>query len=278
MSGEGNEAPAEPWTKLKEEIAWRRNRERADWNANQALLLEMTAKITLDQCAPIKLFFKTSPDWKCPCCEYGKREIASSNKHGRLLLNLVLHHDHIEDFARSFLFDLAPEWRGRLPTRVATRLQQISAVMRRFAPVVICQRCNMLDTEAARMAKPKPPPFFSFSSDEISKMIDRSTRYSEGVVRLKEDRVLRLTPYALTQHNDVLRDMRTIISTLVSRARNDDSDDEFFLYRTAGYKEEWLPQARAREEERRVEMRLVRDMAANSSSSATNQLHSPQLR
>ncbi|TWB39004.1 hypothetical protein [Nitrospirillum viridazoti] len=121
-------------------------------------------------------------NWKCPCCNREKKEIAYKNSSGILIAKVASHHDHFIDFInRSFVQSLGSRWNenGNVNHDVAERLYPTLVA---FENVVICEACNQADGKAKQvialsLANSDPESvstvmeYFSFSVDEIRSFI-----------------------------------------------------------------------------------------------------------
>jgi len=92
--------------------------------------------------------------WTCPICERKKISIGRVGKSGKIILDIVTHHDHSSDY---------------LDCDYGRRTQR-TLYAQRFDPITVCAECNVAEAnvKGAIIAE----QWFSFSPEEIRRFID----------------------------------------------------------------------------------------------------------
>lgn len=129
---------------------------------NIDLLFDLCAAHGAARPGDVANFMDTPADWRCRPCLRSKPEIARVDKNGRLLCQIVLHHDHFDQY---------------VPDDVRKGLRNVSFTaevagrdhLTRFLPELICQDCNTADAAAKKIVG--APSVFSFAPHEIALMI-----------------------------------------------------------------------------------------------------------
>lgn len=180
---------------------------------NIDLLFDLCERHGARRPGDIANFMETHSEWRCRPCMRTKSEIARLDKNGRLLCQIVLHHDHFDEYVPD---DLRKSLRSiGFAAESAGRDHLI-----RFLPELICQDCNTADAAAKRVVG--APNVFSFAPHEIALFIQVTANQShdiknEIVVSLYEElrpilrrlsKVVRDTPrrFESTDEWHVLRD------------------------------------------------------------------------
>ena len=180
-------------------------RQNADHHANAALLRSFTDGIELQHTAPVHLFFDTPPEWQCPCCGLRKSECPRLDRHGKLLLAIVEHHDHAEDYAKEYLRSKEASTAGS-----GTKLERVEGVLRRFFRTPICQSCNELDVKLKHIVS--APRLFSFSPREMREVI-MASRYRDDF----DGSLHRVYAAALAEHEANIEDARALLDRMIKR-------------------------------------------------------------
>lgn len=128
---------------------------------NARLLMQLRDDFRARDLGSISGFFRTRPDWMCPCCFRSKMDIARLDKNGNLLCALVDHHDHFGDCAHDQLRNIFPTW---------TECEARVASFRRFPHTLVCQDCNVAEPAAKYIVA--APEYFSFAPHEIAAFIE----------------------------------------------------------------------------------------------------------
>ena len=196
-----------PQERIGDRLEWLK-RQNNEHLANDALLHRLAGGIELQHTAPIDLFFETEPRWKCPCCSRSKDECVRLDKHGKLLLGIVVHHDHAEGYAKEYLRSKGADIRDRF---WHPRLGQVKELLQRFRRTPICQGCNERDVELKRLVN--APPLFSFSPDDMH-AINVAAYLADG---FDEAALHRVYAEALAEHEANCEDVRALLDAMLKR-------------------------------------------------------------
>lgn len=93
-----------------------------------------------------------SQNWKCPICNRDKLSIARIGKSNKIIMDIVTHHDHSDDYIV----------RDQL-------ISEKNLLIRRFEPILICSDCNVAEANAKSSLYLEK--WFSFSPYEIGMFI-----------------------------------------------------------------------------------------------------------
>lgn len=167
------------------------------WSAQTRSLLKkfQTEQLTLNTA-----WAQTPVNWRCPCCQRDKTEIARLTDNGVLLCQLDWHHDHLSDAAGEIMRNLA--LRGSDPEIKHVRKRACAIALHlieRFAPTLLCNDCNAADTAMKALLKPAAPHSFSFTPDEIARFIKPASGKSHSLGELAGQA---LWPDALAQYEE----------------------------------------------------------------------------
>ena len=218
------------WEKVERLKQYVKHAERDEFSENEELLRRMTHHIGLAPGTSIERFFATPASWSCPCCRRKKQYIAQPSKDGRLNLNLVRHHDHAQDFLMDYTWQRQSDWRTKMPDKVRYHYNSLFRMFRRFEPIIICQKCNMLDVQAARMVG-SAPPSFSFSAEELKLMLGREANVYSDTVKPREDLVRLVYPLARVEHEYVISRGKAAIDNMTRFF--EETSEEHNMYYTA---------------------------------------------
>lgn len=112
------------------------------------------------------LWIGADQDWKCPCCDRTKFEIARLGKSGQILAKLVVHHDHMGDAMQEAFHKAFAEAGTEVAQVDGLKLvERMGSAFAAFTNTLVCEDCNNADVLATKHID--APPYFSFSVGQM---------------------------------------------------------------------------------------------------------------
>lgn len=198
----------------------------------------------------------TPPDWQCPVCKRTKPKIARLDRHGRLMGQLVEHHDHLVDLLSDLFFQEYCKRRDSDADEVARKfVSRACNAFVRFEPVIICGDCNTADADAKKSVGAAKQ--FSFTPNELRAF---SEPVPNSPVRIDRDKLSAVYAEARRRFDECIRLAREFAVVAAENShwyqRSDRAvtphrirdcaqlDAVMFGFRNAGFEDALLPQSK----------------------------------